>query len=84
MLQRIQDQPASALPLQNFQSKKYSAGYLWLPITLANGNSQMKVTGAGPLVDVGHMTMYKADLLIFVSHAAAFFLFRFFFFFFFF
>ena len=63
----------SALPLQNFQSRKSNAGYLWLPITLANGNSQMKVTGAGPFVDVSHMTFYKADLLIFVSHASFFF-----------
>lgn len=39
----------------------------------------MKVAGAGPFVDVSHMTLYKADLLIFVSHAA-FFFFRFFFF----
>ena len=38
----------------------------------------MKVAGAGPFVDVSHMTLYKADLLIFVSHAA-FFFFRFFF-----
>ena len=33
----------------------------------------MKVTGAGPFVDVSHMTFYKADLLIFVSHASFFF-----------
>ena len=33
----------------------------------------MKVTGVGPFVDVSHMILYKADLLIFVSHAAAFF-----------
>lgn len=33
----------------------------------------MKVAGAGPFVDVSHMTLYKADLLIFVSHAAFFF-----------
>ena len=40
----------------------------------------MKVTGVGPFVDVSHMILYKADLLIFVSHAAAFFFFNFFFF----
>ena len=39
----------------------------------------MKVTGAGPLADVSHMTFYKADLLIFVSHASFFFFLRFFF-----
>ena len=38
----------------------------------------MKVAGAGPFVDVSHMTLYKADLLIFVSHPD-FFFFRFFF-----
>ena len=39
----------------------------------------MKVTGTGPFVDVSHMILYKADLLIFVSHAAAFFFLIFFF-----
>lgn len=38
------------------------------PLTLANANFKMKVTGAATFVELSHMTLCKADPLLFLSH----------------